>query len=103
VGLVLADGINVDVAIGNGTNFLVNTPLNAFSISGITGGIDGRMITIYNPINRNMTISNEDVGSVAANRITTTTGGGMATTAAGCVSLIYDGVTSRWLLIDMEV
>lgn len=65
-------------------------------ITGFAGGVDGRMLTIVNLGNQNVTILHEDAGSAAGNRIVTKGGAPIVLPADGIVSFIYDAVTSRW-------
>lgn len=97
------------LSLSNGANNNVNTsamsfnkitaPTAAFSITGVSGGTDGRMIILYNATTFDMTIANESASSTAANRITTLTGADVATTGGGTSILVYDAVDSRWILV----
>lgn len=71
----------------------------AFTISGISGGVDGKMVVILNQTGQNATMSFEDVGETAANRILNTAGGTANTIGSGNYLLVYDGGASRWELI----
>ena len=103
VALTMVTGGNADLALPDGSTFLVTGPGGAFNLEGMTGGVDGRRIVVYNPVAQNMTVENEEATSTAAYRITTNTGADVVTTAAGCFTFIYDGGTSRWLLITAEL
>jgi hypothetical protein len=69
------------------------------TLSGITGGAAGRMLTLINVGAENILIVNE-TASTAANRITTVGDSGETWTLLGgrrdSVTLIYSGATSRW-------
>lgn len=95
VTLTLASGVNSNIALPNGKNFYITGPTGSFSITGFTGGVDGREITIYNPINQNMTITN-DATSTAANRILILTNN-LVTANQGVVNFIYSGTASHWI------
>jgi hypothetical protein len=95
-------GTNADLTLPDGYNFLTTGPTGATELEGLTNGTDGRMIMIYNQSGQNLTIENEEGTSTAANRITTPTGGDLAMIGAGALTLMYDGGTSRWLVINWE-
>jgi hypothetical protein len=98
IDLNLNDGDNDDVAIGAGKNFRTTSAGGAYTISGMTGGVDGREVTILNRTNAVLTIENENAGSAAANQIITNTGGDWATTGPGVANFVYDGTSNRWLM-----
>lgn len=103
VTLTLANGANNDVTLPSGVNFRVSGPTGAFSLSGLTGGVDGREIRIHNPIAQNLTLTNDNgSSSTAANRIYTMTGSDVATTGIGVASFVYSGTDSRWILTGMQ-
>ena len=104
VALTIADGANEDVACPVGTNLYVAAAGNSATIGGLTLGVAGRRLElIWLNANRTLTLTNESVGSVAANRITTMTGADVVTTASGTFTLIYDGTTSRWIVTNSEL
>jgi hypothetical protein len=98
----LANGNNAGVDPGGATFLKISTgPTAAFAIAGITGGADGRLLTIYNSTAHNLSILHQSgVDATPANRIVTMTGADVATTGAGTVQLMYDSGASRWLLIS---
>ncbi len=100
VALTLVNSANNNVTLPSGVNFLVSGPTTNFNITGLTGGVDGREIMIYNPTSSNMTMTNESSSSTAANRITTN--GTAATNNQGAISMIYNGSTSRWLIVGSQ-
>jgi len=96
VNLVLGT-TNNNIVIENYKKFRITGPTEEFTISGITGGTDGREILLYNSVAFKMTINNDSANSSAANRILTLSGGDFQTTTVGSVTLIYDGAASRWI------
>ena len=66
----------------------VTGPAAAFSLSGFTGGSDGKILTILNITGQNMTIVNQ-AGSASSpiNRINTLTGADIITVASGSVNM----------------
>lgn len=93
---------------------IIPTP-NAFAVSGVTGGVDGRVVTLFNATNDggadatdSMTIVNMSTsGSVAAkDRIKTGTGANMGGSgvfsAESSVTLVYDGEQQVWLVVSAQ-
>ncbi len=101
----LANGNNTVIA---GTNVFIEVsgPSAAFSIIGIAGGRDGKLIIIVNQTGQNMTIATEGGATgndpTPANRIISMTGADEATTGNGAAMLIYSGAAQRWLLISLK-
>lgn len=95
----LAAGNNAGVDFGVTSFVRVDAgPGAAFTINGIVGGSDGRVLKIYNNTGQDMTIANQSgVDATPANRIITMTGADITTTAAGFTELIYDSNQSRWI------
>lgn len=99
VTLTLATGANADVALPEGTNFIISGPSGAFSLSGLTNGVDGRVIRLLNYSSSDaMTLTN-NATSTAANRIVTMTGSDITTTTQGCFTLIYYAAGLRWVQV----
>lgn len=71
----------------------------AFSIAGITGGVDGKIVMLCSVGDANMTILNESGTAAAANRIECLTGANIVTTGQGTVTLMYSAPDSRWIVI----
>jgi len=73
------------------------TPNAAGSVvTGFAGGVDGRVLTIVNLGNANLTLLHEDGGSAAGNRLLTKGGASVVMPADGIVSFLYDATTQRW-------
>jgi hypothetical protein len=66
------------------------------TITGMAGGTDGRILYIVNVGANNLTFANEDVGSVAANRIITGHVAPLTVGADEAITFMYDGTTARW-------
>ena len=97
--LNLPQGISHDVDLT--TNKAVNYnfdggSLNGAIISGFTGGVDGRIITIFNNGTSAIQLYNEAAGSVEQNRILTGNGNPAVVFQNGSVSMRYDGQKMRW-------
>lgn len=99
VNISITAAVTNDLAIGNSTFIrIAGTSVGNFMISGIAAGVDGQIITIYNSTGSNMSILHQNTASSAANRIISNTGGTIATTGVGCVTLIYSQDDSRWIV-----
>lgn len=70
----------------------------ATSISGFANGADGKRLTIQNTSGAQFNILNNNVGSIAANRIMTGTGGTVALPDDGALELVYDDANSLWMI-----
>lgn len=101
VSLTCANGANTDKALTDGTNFYITGPTGVFTISGLTGGVDGRMIRLYNSVAFALTITN-DATSTAANRFLTLTGADITTTTQGAFTFVYSGTASRWIQVGNQ-
>lgn len=101
VALPLANGANANVNLGEGLNYLVSGPTGAFSLSGLTNGVDGREIRIVNNTAQAMTITN-DATSTAANRFLTLTGADITTTAQGAFTFVYSSTAARWIQVGNQ-
>ena len=99
------DNLEINVAGSNINNtiFRFTFPPGAssgYSIRGISGGTDGRHIILYNTSSANMSIDNLQ-SSTPANSIDNL-GSATATSGVGTVELVYDGVTQKWLVINIR-
>lgn len=68
----------------------------AYSITGISGGVKGRSLRIFNVGSYEITLSHQSASSDAANRVVTGTGQNLVIGAGGWVDLYYDSTSSRW-------
>lgn len=96
------NGNNDNIAIGSTTFVRITGPTAAFTIRGIAGGYDGRMLVLVNTTTQNMSFANDNAGSTAGNRILTNTGGTLTTAGTGSAILIYDATTARWRIIGFD-
>lgn len=91
-------GTTNNVNFGTGALFRL-TGASAQTITGITGGTDGRMVTLVNAATQAATIANNSASSTAANRIITGTGADMTLIAGASISLVYDSGASLWRIV----
>lgn len=100
-GLTLANGLNSNIATPDYEMLRITGPTAGFSVGGLTGGTNGRIVTLHNTVAQVMTIVNEDAASTAGNRITTLTGGNVVLRAGtSAATLQYDATGARWILIN---
>lgn len=95
----VSSGNNHNLNIGS-NNFIRVSNGSSFTITGIAGGVNGRMIILFNTGSTNMTIANEDSGSSSSNRIITNAS--TITSNSGCVTLVYDGTANRWVVVSQQ-
>ena len=91
-------GTSNDVNLGTGELFRL-TGASAQTITGFANGSDGRLLTIVNAGTTTATISNNNAGSLAANRISTGTGSDLPLPAGASVELVYDAGASLWRVV----
>ena len=87
-------GANLDIVI-----FRLAAGHN-YTISGLSGGTDGRHLIIYNSNAVNLSINNMS-SSIPANNIDTL-GSATATSGVGTIELVYDGALSKWIVINIR-
>jgi hypothetical protein len=101
--LTLANGANANITLTDGVNqYIVSGPTAAFSMSGFTGGVGGRTITILNDtIAKNMTATH-NATSTAANQIWCSgTLADTSTTNQGVMVFTYFATKQRWVLVSI--
>jgi hypothetical protein len=81
------------------TRILRLTATGAQSLNGITGGTEGRRLTILNVDTADTITLTHDATSTAANRFYCPAGANLAVRRDGGVELVYDGTSSRWRVI----
>lgn len=98
----LANGNNSDLPISTNVYCRLSGPTGAFSIAGIVGGRDGRILTLQYSGGQAWTIlNNSGVDPTPANRIFTGTGASITmTNVPGFVQFIYDNSATVWMVIQ---
>ena len=71
-----------------------------YEITGIAGGVDGRMLILYNNSQERMRLKNESLSSQPACRIITVEQGDTDIRRYGGVILMYDDLAQRWRVIQ---
>lgn len=99
--LVMANGANNNLTLGAFSHYRIIGPTAAFSITGLAGGQNGKVVTLINTTAFPMTLSH-DITSTAANRIYTPNSTTLEVPAIyGSVSLMYNSTLSRWLVTSV--
>jgi hypothetical protein len=94
--LTLANGVNSDVVLSDYSLFRITGPTLGFSITGFTGGQNGRVLTLINATSQILSFTNAST-SLAANQINT--GGSALNLAAnGVATLIYNSTLAQWVV-----
>lgn len=105
---LICGAVNDDLDIATAPRavyYRITGPVVPFSITGFTGGSDGRMIIVRNATVQQLSIKNESLASAAANRIHTQTGASAIIGAGGeggCATLIYDPDELRWMVTAVQ-
>ncbi len=98
--LTLSNGLNT--AVNTTTNYAsfyrVSGPTAPFSVGGITGGVNGRIITLQNATSFNLQVIHESLSATAANRIATGSGDTLFVQAGGTFTVQYSNTDSRWIV-----
>jgi hypothetical protein len=76
------------------------TSSGAYNITGLAGGALGRILTIFNVGSFNLTFTNEDAGSTAANRFNFSGSGNVVLTPHKAILVQYDNTSQRWRCIS---
>ena len=96
--MVLTNGVNTDVALGDFSFFRITGPTTAYSITGFTNGKDGRVLTLINATSQILTLTYQAT-SLAANQINTG-GSNINLPANGVATLIYNTTLAKWVVTN---
>ena len=100
-GLAVANGNNNDISVGAFSFIRLTGPTAVFAITGIAGGVDGKVVILYNTSAQDMTIAHQSGSSTAANRIICSDNSDALVKQQGCATLIYSTTDSRWILASL--
>jgi hypothetical protein len=98
--ITAADGITLalDINTIRFSNYRVTGPTADFILAGITAGIDGRLVTLFNRSGFTMQLNNEDATAAATDMIVTGTNADITIVNKGIVNLQYDGAEQKWIV-----
>ena len=103
--VLLVAGANQNIPLAGGSVMLVSGPGAAFNVGGFfnsalgLGGNSGQYLELFNVTSLPMTLNNEDVGSVAQNRLTLGGASNVLVLPLGSAQFRYYTADSRWILI----
>ena len=100
--LVVADGttLAMDVNTSRFSYYRIAGPTANFTIAGITQGVEGRLLTLFNRSGFTMQLNNQDIAALATDRIITGTNTDLAIENKGIVNLQYDATEQRWVVLS---
>jgi hypothetical protein len=98
-------GLNLNVDINNtpavkSSVYMFSPLLLSIQIGGFNGGVDGRIITVFNNTAGAVQLYNEFASSVDVNRILTGTSNTAIIYGNGSATLRYDGAKMRWTIVS---
>ena len=95
------DNVNLDLSGANLDIVIFRMgPLHNYTISGITGGTDGRHLIIYNSSAVNLTINS--MSSLIPTNNIDTLGSSTSTSGVGTIEFVYDGTLAKWIVINIR-
>ncbi len=96
-----SNGANNDISVGRWSFVRITGPTASYSITGVAGGVDGKTLILFNSTSQQITISNEDTGSTAADRIwTLNSTGDIVIDGKAAIEMIYSAADSRWIVLS---
>ena len=100
--ITLANGANenIDITTSKYSHYTISGPTTVFEIGGLTGGTDGRIITLYNSSAFLMVIKHLSSGSAAANKIHTGTGLDFTLSSYSSASFRYFSLDNLWHMLS---
>lgn len=79
------------------------TGSTATALNGITGGANGRFLTIYNVSSATVTVANLSGSATGSEQIITPTGSSVPIASGNSLALIYDSTQSKWIVVNTSV
>src|SRR6185295_18159587 len=100
--LAVEDGLNhnVDILSSKSSFYRITGPTNDFTITGLKGGNDGRLVTLYNATSAKMTIAIQDLGSKADHQILAANKQNLVLPASGTATFQYSSADKAWILLS---
>jgi hypothetical protein len=100
--LVVANGTTLALDVnGNRFSFYrVAGPSAGFTIAGLTQGVEGRLVTLFNRSGFAMQVNNLDAAAVVNNRIITGANADITIADKGVVNLMFDGAEQKWVVLS---
>jgi hypothetical protein len=100
--LVVADGVTLALDVnGNRFSFYrIAGPTADFSIAGLTQGVEGRLVTLFNRSGFTMQVNNLYASAPTNNRIITGANTDITIADKGIVNLLFDGAEQKWVVLS---
>lgn len=97
--LALANGTNnnVDLLTTEMSYYRISGPTAATTITGMTGGYDGRMVVLYNGSGQYLTLAHQNAGSLAVNRLLLSGASDLIIAPNDVITFVYNSTDSRWI------
>lgn len=102
--LTLANAGNHNVATPSGkfSSYRITGPSAAFSVTGITGGQNGRVVILENATNQTLTIAHLNPASLPQNQIITGYNSDIKVSPFGSVIMQYNLVDNKWVVNSLN-
>jgi hypothetical protein len=101
-------GSNNNYNVRGHTFVRITGPTHEFIITGISGGTNGRIVTLFNATptltshtGQKMVIANQSSSSSSANQILTLSGANIVCTSNSAVSMIYSTAENEWIVFSV--
>lgn len=91
---------NINTTSPKFSHYTISGPATVFEIGGLTGGIDGRQITLYNSTAFLMVVKHLSSGSIALNQINTGSGVDITLSSYSSVAFRYHSVDNLWHILS---
>lgn len=98
--MALGAGDNDDEPTGSDVVQLMTSP-GGSNLTGLDGGVDGRVIVLLNISGAAIIVEHDDAGSAAANRVLLPNSADLTIVDYGAVMLWYYGTGARWRVLNI--
>ena len=96
------DNHDLDISTIKKSVYKISGPVAAFAVTGLSGGVDGRIITLMNDSGFDLIVKNQDAGSLSVNQIITGTLSEIVVPAQSLISFVYDPLLTRWRVTSVS-
>jgi hypothetical protein len=100
--LVVADGTTLALDVNNNrfSFYRVAGPTAGFTIAGLTQGVEGRLVTLFNRSGFTMQLNHLDAAASVNDRIITGANADITIADKGIVNLLFDGAEQKWVVLS---
>jgi len=89
---------NLDLSTNKFSYYRLTGATATYTVTGVTGGVEGRWITLQNATNQTLIISNLHAGSLASNQMITAWNSDLLISPNGSATLHYNKSDSKWIV-----